>query len=119
MDIHKLILENLKSGIISFDVDGNILYLNPMAEKILHLNREELINKNYKDVLNQYTEFEDLVYDMISENKTVRRGEMNITHAEFILRIGYSSMQIKDTNQSIVGYTLIFQDLSIISKHER
>jgi len=118
MDIYKLILENLKSGIISFDVAGNILYLNPMAEKILHIQREDLINKNYKEVLTQYPEFEDLIYTMITQNKTVRRGEINITHAEFILRIGYSSMQIKDTTQSIAGYTLIFQDLSIISKYE-
>jgi len=114
MDIHKIILENLTSGIISFNENGIILYLNPMASKILHLKNSNISGKSYKDVFYIYPSLCELIEDIIKNDKIIRRGELMITHSIIELKIGYSSMIIKA--EDFKGYTIIFQDLSIIEK---
>ncbi len=118
MEVCWLILENLTSGIISVDLKGNILYINPMAKKILHIIND-ITNKNYKEVFHNYSELENLIDEMLSLNKTIRRGEIEITHAVIKLKIGYSTMQIKNKDGILMGYNIIFQDLSLIADYDR
>ncbi|MEF3279716.1 MAG: PAS domain-containing protein [Elusimicrobiota bacterium] len=117
-DRYKIILDNLTSGITTVDKNGNIVYINSMAGKILHLSTD-IISKNYMDAFKNYTELCDLIYNMIKENKTVRRGEIVITHASILLKIGYSTMQVKDENGELLGYTIIFQDLNLVGKYDK
>ncbi len=117
MDIYKNILENLSSGVIAFSKDGIIIYLNPMAKKILHLS-QKLENTFYKQSLSSLPEFVDTIDEMILNNRTIRRGEVKIKQSNFSLTIGYSSMQLKDENMNQIGYIMIFQDLSIIYENK-
>jgi len=117
MDIYRIILENLTSGIISLDIDGIILYINPMAEKILHIKRNDIVNKKYNIAFSIYPELNYMIDNMIKNNKTIRRDNLEITHGSIILRIGYSSMFLKDDNGRQIGYNIIFQDMDVISKY--
>lgn len=113
MEIYRNILESLTSGIISISRDGRILYINPIARKILHLY-EKIENIHYKEAFQRYPEIIDLIYDMITNNKTIRRGEVRTSHVDVDIVIGYSTMQIKDEKNNHIGYTIIFQDLNIV-----
>ncbi|HOJ86932.1 MAG TPA: PAS domain-containing protein [Elusimicrobiales bacterium] len=119
MEIHKLILENLTSGIITLDSYGTVLYINPMAEKILHINHKKIIGKTYNEAFGVYFELENLITQMIKKNKTVRRGEIEIGHGSIILKIGYSSMPLKNEEGKHFGYNIIFQDLDVISAYDK
>lgn len=113
MEIYKDILENLSSGILVISKDGNVMYMNPMAKKILHLYND-LENTTYIESLQNYPELVEMIRNMIETNKTVRRSELTIKQSNFYLKIGYSSMQLKNSKDEHIGYTIIFQDLSII-----
>lgn len=114
MDIHKTILENLTSGIISLDHNGIILYINPTAAKILHLRNLDITGKSYREVFFIYPSLSELIDDIIKNDKIIRRGEIILTHYTIELRIGFSSMIMSSEN--FKGYTIIFQDLSITTK---
>ncbi|MCX7905594.1 MAG: hypothetical protein N2446_02710 [Elusimicrobiales bacterium] len=113
MEIYKYILDSLTSGIISFLKDGTILYANPMAKKILHISYS-LENTSYKESFKNLEGLIDVIDDMIKNSRTIRRAEVKIKQSNFYLNIGYSSMQLKDENNNHIGYTIIFQDLSIL-----
>lgn len=117
MELHKAILDNLTSGILTLSREGIILYLNPMARKILHISKD-IENSHYKNSLSSLPEIVKLIDDMIENNRTVRRAEVNIMQSNFYLKIGYSSMQLKDGPKHI-GYTIIFQDLSILYENKQ
>lgn len=113
MEIYKDILDCLSSGVMAFSKDGNIIYINPMAKKILHIY-EPLENTNYRESLCELKELIKVIDDMVINNKTVRRSEVKIKQSNFYLTLGYSSMQLKDSSQNHKGYIIIFQDLSIL-----
>lgn len=112
MELFKTILDNLTSGILTLSKDGVILYLNPMAKKILHIPKE-IENTHYKESLSSLPGLVEVIDDMIKNNRTQRRAEVMIVQGNFYLRLGYSSMPVKE-GQNHIGYTIIFQDLSII-----
>lgn len=45
------IVDNIKSGVISLDVDGNISAINNSACSILNIPAADVINRNYKEIL--------------------------------------------------------------------
>lgn len=45
------IVDNIKSGVISLDVDGNIIAINNSACSILNIPAGDVINRNYKEIL--------------------------------------------------------------------
>lgn len=116
-EIYKNILENLSSGILTISKEGVILYINPMAKKILHLSHE-LENTNYEKSLQQYPQLLEMIAEMIKTNKTTRRSELTIKQSNFYLTIGYSSMPLRNSKNEQIGYTIIFQDLSILYENK-
>jgi PAS domain S-box-containing protein len=114
MDIHKSILENLASGIICFDENGKILYINPTACKILHIKQENTIGNLYTDAFDIYPPLCNLIEEIIKNDKIILRDELAIIYSTIEIKIGFSSMIMTDEN--FKGYIIIFQDLSIIAK---
>ena len=45
-----LILETMAEGVCIIDVKGNVTYANPMAQKILGVQRSDILNRTYNDV---------------------------------------------------------------------
>lgn len=116
-NIHQLILDSLTSGLIYFNTDGIIQYINPTAKKILHINYD-INQKKYTEIFEIYPPLLNLIKNTIETNHTVRRSEISVEHGSITLKIGYSTMQVKDGND-IVGYSIIFQDLNIVGNYEK
>ncbi|MGC9071004.1 MAG: PAS domain-containing protein [Elusimicrobiales bacterium] len=117
MEIYRNILESLSSGIIAFSKDGRIIYLNPMAKKILHLPHP-IENTDYRKSLSSIPQLVGVIDEMIISNRTVQRAEIKIVQSNFNLTLGYSSMQLKDSNMNHIGYIMIFRDLRIIYENK-
>ena len=95
-----------------------ILYINPMAKRILHIS-DDITDTHYRDSLSSLPGIVNVIDEMIEKNRTCRRAEVSITKSNFNINIGYSSMQVKDPLNNHIGYTIIFQDLSIIYENKQ
>ncbi len=48
------VLHNMLSGVLLINIKGQVRYVNPSAEKILHVSKEQLILKSYQQVFDRH-----------------------------------------------------------------
>lgn len=116
-EYYQCILDNLTGGLVSVDLKGKVIYLNPMAGKILHLEADSCCReKQYTEAFGDFPALTDVIKETIDTGKCVRRAEISIMHANTPLIIGYSTMLVKNHEGAELGVTVIFQDISFVSK---
>ncbi|MDO8806044.1 MAG: PAS domain-containing protein [Elusimicrobiota bacterium] len=116
-EYYQCILDNLTGGLISVDLKGKVIYLNPMAGKILRMDPETCcLDTHYEKAFEAFTALRDVIKETIETGKCVRRAEISIMHANTPLIIGYSTMLVKNHEGAELGVTVIFQDISFVGK---
>ena len=112
-EYYQSILDNLMGGFLSTSLDGVIVYVNPMAGKILHLpDIGALIGKNYEVALSGFPALCAVVRNALATHQTVHRAEVSVFHGDMPLIIGYSTLQVKNRKGENLGLGISFQDLS-------
>lgn len=112
---YKAILDNLTGGLIGIDTAGKVVYINRMAEQILHISAKECLNKKFSEAFISFPELKAVISETIYYKKTVRRAEIKISHAGVPMVIGYGTMLIRDEEKEY-GYAVTFQDITFVSK---
>jgi PAS domain S-box-containing protein len=116
-EYYQCILDNLTGGLVSVDLEGKVIYLNPMAGKILHMESDACCsNMHYTAAFEPFPALKDVIKETIESGKCVRRAEISIMHANTPLIIGYSTMLVKNHEGAELGVTVIFQDISFVNK---
>ena len=116
-EYYQCILDNLTGGLISVDLKGKVVYLNPMAGKILRMDSEACCrDMQYDDIFSDFPALRGVIKETIETGKCVRRAEISIMHANTPLIIGYSTMLVKNHEGVELGVTVIFQDISFVSQ---
>ncbi len=116
-EYYQCILDNLTGGLISVDLEGRVIYLNPMAGKILRMEFDSCCrNKGYDEVFEAFPALRGVIKETIETGRCVRRAEISIMHANTPLIIGYSTMLVKNHEGKELGVTVIFQDISFVDK---
>lgn len=106
------VLNSVTSGVIAVRTDGMITTLNPEAESILELKREEAIGKNIKEIKRLNALWEKMEQSMKS-GSLVLREEVPITSSDSEpIPIGTSISPITGANENLTGCVAIFRDLS-------
>lgn len=101
------IFQSVPSGVVSFDKEFRITKINSAAEKILELNKAELIGKNYTEIFNSP------ITEIIEDKKTIERAEISyITDAGKRIWLGLTRSPLKDSSNNIIGQILVFTDLT-------
>jgi PAS domain S-box-containing protein len=77
--IYENILVNMADGVISLDLQGNIMTFNPAAGRMLALAPDELVGRTYAELF-----FEDPGYDGLNELVLKAIYEAETTHSEEI-----------------------------------
>jgi two-component system nitrogen regulation sensor histidine kinase NtrY len=114
------ILDNINSGVIMLNTAGNVLMINGAACSILNINPEEVLNKNYKELMSMIKseELKNLVKDI--EGREFRWIEREIKVATMdrkaILKVFIKGL--KDS-QKYIGLLVVFDDLTDIIKAQR
>jgi two-component system nitrogen regulation sensor histidine kinase NtrY len=114
------ILENVNSGVISLDAEGNILTVNNAACRILNITPEEVTNKNYSNLLMilNSDELKETVRGIVIKDFKVVEKEVRIQVGErrILLRIFITSLQYAE---NFMGTLVVFDDLTEIARAQK
>lgn len=115
------IIQSLDSGLLTIDQEGRINFLNRTAEKILNRNGEDLYRSSIYDLFPQIHEAIEKV-----RRKTLDSFPSDYQRYETILSdsngkktyLGFSISPLTDPEGSLIGHTLIFQDITKFKEME-
>jgi PAS domain S-box-containing protein len=104
------IIKHSVNGIIVSDLEGKIIHLNPQAEEILCINKDETVNLHVQDVFKGYMpiSYEDLV-----EKRIYQSFEMNFQRGDgdrMILDVAIFPLQ--EAGECLSKIVLLIDDLT-------
>jgi len=108
------VLKNIRSGIITIDVQGRILFANSMAGKLIGFDDESVRGQNIKEVVTMKAPaLSTALEKAVHGHERVTRGEAAITVSGRTFPIGFTTttMSADGTSGNMSG-TVIFQDIS-------
>jgi two-component system sensor histidine kinase PilS (NtrC family) len=114
------IIQSLDSGLLTIDLNGNINFLNRTAEKILNRNGESLEDTSIYDLFPRINELVEQVKRKAPEPSSgYQRYETLFTNQDRKkVYLGFSISPLTDPEASLIGHTLIFQDITRFKEME-
>ncbi len=114
------IIQSLDSGLITINLSGNINFLNRTAEKILSRNAGQLMDVSIYDLFPKIDEaidgFKKKVWDPSPDYQRYQTLFPNGGGRDIYL--GFSISPLTDPDGSLIGHTLIFQDITKFKEME-
>jgi two-component system, NtrC family, sensor histidine kinase PilS len=114
------VIQSLDSGLLTINLQGKINFLNRTAERILALSEERAREVSIYDLfptLNRLTE--DMVKKPFDSVSSYQRDEIQFVNSEGRrVHLGFSISPLSGPDGSLIGYTLIFQDITRIKEME-
>lgn len=110
-NLHENIIQSLTSGVITLNLDGKIISANRTGLEILGISGEDKILGKALGQFMTGLHLEDLV--------SKKREQMLYTTPDgSMVTLGFSSSDLKDTDDKTHGYIIIFQDLTEVKELE-
>jgi len=112
------ILEQMRSGLMTVNGAGDIIYFNQTAGRILNMDPKYAKGKNLGSVLTEgLNEFKRYIIEGLHRGRPEARSEIIIRHPERgEMPIGLSSSIIRADNNNVRGIIILFQDLTEAKK---
>lgn len=117
--LHERIVESIRSGLITTDLEGTIYNFNSAAEEITGYKAKEMIGKTVFSLLG------NIEYSITPSLETTETGahplrfETNLTTPDgFVVHIGYSVSPLFSEKAETTGLIITFQDLTEIRSME-
>ena len=115
--LHERIIESIRSGLITTDLDGTIYTFNAAATEITGFRSEEMRGRSVYELIRNLRESTDL--SLASPNDQLPRFEAYLmTPDGFAVRIGYTISRLFSESNEASGYIITFQDLTEIRSME-
>ena len=108
------VLKNIRSGIITIDVQGRILFANSMAGRLIGFDDELVRGQNIKEIVTTSAPaLSSALEKAVHGHERVTRGEAAITVNGRTFPIGFTTTTMSaDGMPGNVSGTVIFQDIS-------
>lgn len=103
-------INNLSGGFIGIDNNGVIMFLNPKAKEILGLE-DNYIGRNIEEFDDHLVKIKELILDA-KNGKLIKRGEILCNIKGLDKKIGFSTINLKSVDGSVLGGAIIFQDIT-------
>lgn len=117
--LHERIIESIRSGLITIDLDGNIVTFNAMAQEITGYRARDMRGKSIYYVLGDIGREIGMALKAGSEKETQLRHEMGFTTPDgFVVQIGFSIAPLIAESGEKTGLIITFQDLTDIRTME-
>lgn len=117
--LHERIIESIRSGLITTDLQGNIYTFNTAASEITGYKSEDMLGKSIASL------FSNIETSMALSIETSQTGEQPprfeadlITPEGFAVRVGYSISPLFSEEGETTGLIITFQDLTEIRTME-
>ncbi len=117
----EIVLKNVSAGVITLDADGLITTFNTAAEHMLNLRADDILNCNYKDLLNgpRLKMAEDIMDRFSGTHEEALEMPLRLTIAgrprSFLTCIN----SLKDDAGQNVGMVMVIDDLTELEKAQR
>ena len=117
--LHERIVESIRSGLVTTDLDGNIYTFNAAAAEITGYRLDEVQGKSINTLFGNIQESIDLSLAAAGEGEAPPRFETDLQTPEgFAVRIGYSVSLLFSEQHEATGLIITFQDLTEIRSME-
>lgn len=117
--LHERIVESIRSGLITTDLDGQIYTFNLAAEEITGYKADEMRGKNIAQLLGDIADPIHLSLDAGKNAEQPTRFEADILTPEgFAVHIGYGISPLFAEDGETTGLIITFQDLTEIRSME-
>ena len=117
--LHERIVESIRSGLVTTDLEGNIYTFNSAATEITGFRLDQMQGKSIYELFGDIREQIDLSLAAAGDGEQLPRFEVDLMTPEgFAVRIGFSvSLLFSETNEA-TGLIITFQDLTEIRSME-
>jgi two-component system, NtrC family, sensor histidine kinase PilS len=117
--LHERIIESIRSGLVTTDLDGKIYTFNASASEITGIASASAIGRSLFEIFGNIREQVDLSLDAFGESSQIPRFETDlVTPDGFAVRIGYSVSRLYSEENEPSGMIITFQDLTEIRSME-
>lgn len=115
------VLRNVSAGVLSIDKDGSVSTLNRAAEKMLQLDVESVIGRNYVDVMNprQLELVNGFLEEVQNNGKGTVERQAYYNSGDKGLTIWITASILEDDEGNYMGMVFVFEDLTQLQKAER
>ncbi len=117
--LHERIIESIRSGLITTDLEGRIITFNAAAAEITGHTAESIRNRSIYDFFGDIREPIEISLDSAARGEQPPRFEADLGTPEgFAVRIGYGVTQLYSESNEATGLIITFQDLTEIRSME-
>lgn len=117
--LHERIVESIRSGLVTTDLDGNIYTFNAAATEITGFRLDEMQGRSIYDLFGDIKEPIDISLAAAGDGEQLPRFETDLTTPDgFAVRIGYSVSLLFSESHEATGLIITFQDLTEIRSME-
>jgi two-component system nitrogen regulation sensor histidine kinase NtrY len=107
--------------VVSADANGKILTINKSLENMLHIKADEIIGKNYKDIIGK--EHVNVINEFWGDKGLYRKGsikrQIRLSLGGKTLTLLVSLNMLRDDRGKVLGLVAVFEDLSEIERAQR
>ena len=117
----EIVLKNVSAGVITIDADGLITTFNTAAEHMLDLHADDILNRNYKDLLNgpRLKMAEEIMDRFSGTHEEVLEIPLRLTIAGRPRSLLTYVNSLKDDAGKNVGMVMVIDDLTELEKAQR
>lgn len=116
-EIHSLIIDSLRSGLMLADLDGRVQHLNAFGADLLGRSAQSVVGRTVRQVFGSSLEASAL--EARASRGEWSRMEFSYARADGTnLPLGLSVAPLASSTQSSRGYLLVFQDLTAVKALE-
>ena len=117
--LHERIIESIRSGLVTTNLEGTIYTFNAAASEITGLRAQEMVGQSAFFLFDDLQESIDLTLHASVEGEQLPRFETDFTTPNgFAVRLGYNISQLFSEDNDTTGYIITFQDLTEIRSME-
>jgi len=110
-DRFRVVLDNIRDGVVSIDRDGNVTTINKVAARVYNCEPDKIIGHNIRNIdLPQYA-----ILDCL-EGQSLKTVQQNLITSQGRYRYISSCRSLRDTSGMIVGAVEITKDMQEIKQ---
>lgn len=115
--LYENILDNMRDGVISVDLDGQVMTFNDAAGHILNTDNKDVINQNFARLFfmdPRNDEFSDIILESIYQSNVTQKAIVKYFHGEKVKYLQVSTTFLFTPQPEAVKYgvVIIFSDIT-------